>query len=218
LTLLEGRHLVAEAIRTHQRLETVFVTAAGPPLPVSDHWIEIVEVTGPVMERLAGTVSPPGPVAVMKIPEAAPPTTHPTVVLCAVADPGNAGTLIRTAAAFGYHVVFAEGSVDPWSPKVLRAGAGGHFHTAISVIDRDPIAQLDAADLTSIALVSHGGAVLAAPVEGVPAVLVGSEAHGLSTAMVEAAGHRVTIVTKPVTESLNAAVAGAIAMHRYATR
>lgn len=215
MTLLEGHHLVVDAIENRARLEVVFVRP-GTILPSApDGPIDIVAVADPVLERLAGTTSPSGPVAVMEIPQSAPLEPHPTVILCGISDPGNAGSLIRTAAAFGYHVAVTAGSADPWAPKVLRSAAGGHFSTPITLLDAPLDMALDGAGLVGVALVSRGGQDPDARLDGIPALLVGNEARGLDERTLSAARHRVTIPMTTGSESLNAAVAGAIAMYRY---
>jgi TrmH family RNA methyltransferase len=217
LTLLEGSRLVAEAVAAGVRFEVVFVregtelsgTSAG------DRSYEVVPVTQPVLERLAGTRSPTGPIAVMAIPSSPALEPRHTVVLCRIADPGTAGTLIRSAAAFGYQVAVTPGTVDVWSPKVLRAAAGGHFHTSVLPVELPLQPTLERAGLEGVALVAAGGSPPEASAAAVPALLVGSEAHGLDDEFVDAASHLITIATEIGVESLNAAVAGAIAMYHY---
>ncbi len=126
-----------------------------------------------------------------------------------VTDPGNAGTLIRTAAALGFDLAFPAGAVDIWSPKVLRAGAGAHFSTTIST--GEPIDP----SIGTIATVVRGGLPLpdlAGRLEATRrwAILIGEEAGGLEARQVEAADLTVTIPMAGEVESLNAAVAGAI--------
>ncbi len=202
LTLVEGPNLVGEAVASGARLQAVFGVGRPP------EWVDIadwIEVTADVLGRLADTKSPRGPIGVMPIPEPAQIVRDHLVI--DVSDPGNAGTLIRTAAAFGFDVVFRPGSVDPWSPKVLRAAAGAHFHTAIGVATP--------AGAGTIAAVVEGGidpSTLSTVLEPdrTWGLLVGSEAHGLNKSDVESADVSVSIAMPGGTESLNAAVAAAI--------
>ena len=111
-------------------VRTVFAT--DPETPVPDG-ADLIVVADAALDRLSGTKSPRGPVAVMGIPRSAVVTTDQALVLYGLADPGNVGSLIRTAAAFGAGVIAGPGTADPWSPKTIRAAAGGHFHTTIEL-------------------------------------------------------------------------------------
>lgn len=164
-----------------------------------------VSVSRSVLERLASTQTPQSPVAVFRLPpETAPKRSM--LVLWEVGDPGNVGTLIRSAAMFGLDVV-THGGADLWSPKTLRAGAGAHFHTAISSVD-----SLDElpADAAVVATVVRGGVAPSQVPSGRVAVLIGSEAHGLPVSVVERCAMAVTIDGCGDVESLNAAAAGSI--------
>jgi TrmH family RNA methyltransferase len=178
--------------------------------------VEVFTVTPEVLRRLAGTEHPRGPVAVLAIPKARPLETGNTVVMVGIADPGNAGTIVRSAAAFGFQVAVAEGSVDLWAPKVLRAAAGAHFLTRIGAVDEDPIGNLAAAGVFSAALVVAGGRPPGEVTERPIGILVGSEAHGLDAALARAADDRITLPMPGGTESLNAAIAASIAMYELA--
>jgi RNA methyltransferase, TrmH family len=208
LTLLEGPNLVGEAFAAGVRVHPVFGVRPRP------EWVDIsdwVEVTPEVLDRLADTKSPRGPIGVMPIP--APAQIRRDHLVIDVADPGNAGTLIRTAAAFGFDVVFRPGSVDPWSPKVLRAAAGAHFRTAVGVAAPDGAG--------TVATVVKGGihpATLSAVLDPdrTWGLLIGSEARGLAGSEVETADVSVSIPMPGGTESLNAAVAAAIVAYELA--
>lgn len=199
LTLLEGPHLVEEARRAG--VEVIEVFGLGPAPSGEQNW---TEVTREVLNRLADTSHPRGPVAVIRIPP--PSVVARDHYAIDVGDPGNAGTLIRTAAAFGLDVTVSPGSVDPWSPKVLRAAAGAHFRTSIG---ESPSARGTIATVVTGGVPPHRLGDLLDPAR-IWAVLIGSEAHGLSSEDAASADITVTIPMPGGVESLNAAVAGAI--------
>lgn len=131
-----------------------------------------------------------------------------TLALWHVADPGNVGTLIRSADAFGAAVALSPGCADPTGPKALRASAGAIF--------RVPLGEFDDATGHSIALVAHGGASL--PELDLPegAVFVlGAEREGLPSEVLTRCQTTATIPTPGAAESLNVAVAGAIALYEW---
>lgn len=171
---------------------------------------EWVPVTRRVLDKLASTETPRGPVAIIEIPADAVGTGDS--VWIDTSDPGNAGTVIRTAAAFGMAVVVADDAVDPWSPKVLRAAAGGHFRSGIR--RGAPPAVLTVATVidAGVPLDDLGSRLGEDPV----CILVGNEAHGLSSEIIEEADIAVTIPMPGAIESLNAAVAAAIVMTEVA--
>ena len=218
-TLLEGPHLLAEALAAGAALETVFVCDdddTGTGL-IAGLERETVLVTPPVMAKVAGTQHPRGPVAVMAIPPDRPARQGSIIVSWGVGDPGNAGTLIRSAAAFGLGYLSGPGSADPWSPKVLRAGAGAHFRTEIERLEILSVDSLRARGFTVVAAAVAGGA----PPEQLAgiercALLVGHESAGLPPDVVGAADRRITIRMPGRTESLNAGVAGSLLAYEWA--
>jgi TrmH family RNA methyltransferase len=133
------------------------------------------------------------------------------IVAWGLGDPGTVGTLIRTAAAFGWDFGFTEGTADPWAPKVLRAGAGGHFRLAITPVDA--LQTLEGAGLATVAAIVSGGASPAELVSGPYALLVGEEVPGLPPDVVERSSHKITIPMPGGMESLNAAMAAGIVIY-----
>ena len=128
--------------------------------------------------------------------------------LSRVSDPGNVGTLIRTADAFGASVELSEGSADPTGPKALRASAGALF--------RVPLGGLDG---RHVGLVAHGGRPLGEIELGGPTVFVlGAERDGLPQDVAEACDELATIETSGAAESLNVAAAGAVALYEWSRR
>jgi TrmH family RNA methyltransferase len=206
-TLIEGPTLFDEALTHGGRLVRVFALPDDPvPEGVSD--AEVVIVTQAVLERIATTATPQSPVAVLEIPDPAPPGPGDLLVAWGVGDPGNVGTLLRTAAAFGMGFIAGPGTADLWSPKVLRAAAGAHFRTPVGhVADLDAL-RSDGRRL--LATVVEGGDPPSRPGDTPVAILVGDEANGLPDEVVGVADARVTVPMVGGTESLNAAVAGAI--------
>ncbi|MEX2323181.1 MAG: RNA methyltransferase [Acidimicrobiia bacterium] len=185
-------------------LETVF-TLEGDLADYGE--ARVVTVADEVVARIATTTTPQAPIAVAVVPVSVIPDLGDLLVAWGVGDPGNVGTLIRTAAAFGFGFVCGPDTADPWSPKVVRAAAGASFRTAIG--NADTIEELRAGGRRVLAAVASGGV---APVRGPEAIalVIGSEAHGLPDDVVVAADLRVTIPMSSGSESLNAAVAGSI--------
>jgi TrmH family RNA methyltransferase len=127
-----------------------------------------------------------------------------------VADPGNVGTLIRTADAFGAGVALSPGCADPLGPRALRATAGAIF--------RVPLAAWDALPARRIALAAHGGRPLAeVELEAPLTFLLGSEREGLPESLATQC-HKATIPLPGEAESLNVAAAGAIALYELSRR
>ncbi|ORA72014.1 RNA methyltransferase [Mycolicibacterium insubricum] len=222
--LAEGPNLVEAALARGLALE-VFATADAELkhsqlLARAD--VPVHRITERAAKALSETVTPPGLVAVCTLPEIGIADLEaPRLVLVVVGlgEPGNAGTMIRTAHAMGADAVVLTGnSVDPYNGKCLRASAGSIF--AIPVItEPDPDVVLDvlrAAGVQILATTLDGdldldtaGGRLAAPT----AWLFGPEAHGLSADLALGADHRVRIPMPGGAESLNVAAAAAICLY-----
>ncbi|HYD56949.1 MAG TPA: RNA methyltransferase, partial [Burkholderiales bacterium] len=179
---------------------------------------DAVVVSQAVFRAIADAQTPRGVAAEIEIP---PPrlAKGDCVFLEGVQDAGNVGAIVRSAAAFGVAaVVLDRACADPWSPKVLRAGAGGHFALSIQQVQALEDA-LDAFPGTVACTVARGGQ----PLEAIPSVaslgwIFGSEGGGVSGALQARAGVRITIPTAPQTESLNVAAAAAICLYARANR
>lgn len=228
LMLLDGWHLLAEAVGAGLVIETLAV--CGPPTADEQTLIDrarrgharVVEVSGAVLNALSPVNSPTGVVATARKPamdSAAVLAPPPALVIAGfgLQDPGNAGAVIRSAAAAGATgVVFDELSADPWSWKALRASMGGVFHLPV-VRSRHPLGAADewrAAGVTLIAAVPRGGVPLhEANLTGPVAVLVGGEGPGLPADVLSAADARISIPMAGAMESLNVAVAAALILY-----
>ncbi|HTO24350.1 MAG TPA: RNA methyltransferase [Gaiellaceae bacterium] len=136
-------------------------------------------------------------------------TRDATLALWHVADPGNVGTLLRSADAFGAGVALSAGCADPTGPKALRASAGAVF--------RVPVCGFDEAPGRRVALVAHGGEPLAEVDLAPPVTLVlGAERDGLPDEVLAGCDARASIPQTGAAESLNVAMAGTIALYELA--
>lgn len=230
--LAEGPRVVAEALSGAEVVH-VFVrddpaasdlpaargdgTAPGGTAPAgSGRRVRRVAVSARVLERISTTVHPTGPVAVVVTPDvsAALPVTGPVVVLDGVADPGNVGTLVRAADAFGAAAVVVVEGADPFSPKAVRASAGSCYHLPV-LVRRDrttALAELTATRVLHGLSASGETSVLDARLPPDVALVIGNEAHGLAAATRTALAGTLTIPMPGRAESLNAATAGAVAL------
>lgn len=180
----------------------------------TDRELPYLPVDQRALQRLSGTETPRGPIAVVEIPDPVADVDDDVLVSWGVSDPGNVGALIRTAAAFGWSFGYVEGSADPWSPKTVRAGAGGQFQTSIW-----PISGPDQlAGWTMLASVVSGGEALEGITDEKVALLIGEEAEGLPEDVEASCSRRVSIPMTGPTDSLNAAVAAGIMVYELSKR
>jgi len=153
---------------------------------------------------------------------AEPMTRGNLLILDSISDPGNLGTLLRTAEWFGLETVVLSGnSVDPFSPKVVRSAMGAHFY--LSIYEKNLIEFLSGAEGRTYQLI--GGVMKGDPLEALQlnpesdwALVLGNEAHGLDPALEELMTMKVTIPRKGHVESLNLAAAGAILLNHLTTK
>ena len=225
--LVEGPQAVREALRAGAVLELF-----GTPSALVRH-AELAERAGQVspvtdggLAALTETVSPQGLVAVCSVVDvgldaALARAPRLVAVLAGIRDPGNAGTVLRTADAAGAGtVIFAGEAVDPYNGKCVRASAGSLFHVSLvrSTDSLSVLAGLRAAGLALLAADPYGSADLdelgglARPT----AWLFGSEAHGLPGDLAEAADLRVRVPLYGGAESLNLAAAAAVCLYASA--
>lgn len=217
--LVEGRTNVAAALAAGW-VEALYLTDSAADLAGSGE--RVYWVSEPGLKAIAETVTPQGVVAVCRQPATDwrlwLPSAERVVVCAGVSDPGNLGTIIRTAAAFGYDgVVATAGSADVWSGKVVRSTAGtfAKLQIAGSVPDRDLIAALSAQG-AQVLVTAGAAASRLAEVESQlrrPHVWVfGSEAHGVPDEWLSA-GRPVRIEMAAGVESLNVAAAASICLY-----
>lgn len=224
----EGVRLVAEAINSEQHAalalydpESLQRTDDGSSLlPRIASWADAShEVSARVLQSVAQTETPAGIVVVLKLPTIKPLSECADhrfgLVLDRIGDPGNAGTILRTAEAFGAgYVVTLPDSVDLFSPKVVRAGMGAHFR--LPLYQHLPWERVvsSLAGVNFVASAVRGGVRLADfrwPSHS--ALVIGSEAHGLSDDIEASGPAHVHIPMCRGVQSLNAAVAASIVMY-----
>ena len=215
LFVVEGPRFVLDASRSETPRQLVLAESALPAW--SDDWlpgIDTIIVPDRLFADVSSTQSPQGVLAVFAIADAQPirPAPQLTIVADGVQDPGNLGTMIRSAAANGAsQLLYTPGTVDPYNPKVVRSAAGSHVLVAITSSD-DLVGDLAG----SIVYIAEG--VGGIPVDEVDwskasAVLIGSEARGPGSV---AHSLEATVITIPMlmsVDSLNAGVAASIILY-----
>ncbi len=222
--VLDGPVLLADAVRAGLQVREVFVDPDARGRADVDDAVAAAVATGAsawmVEGGLRGHVEPRTPngvAAVARIPSPAPPPGDGSValhlVLVGVSDPGNLGTLLRTAEAVGAaSVVLTEGSVDPWAPKVVRASAGSVLRVPVTTeAAADVLADLGRRGVTRLGTQGAGGeAPQDLDLTGPVALVLGSEAHGLPVEVEGSIDRWVTLPMAGEVESLNVAVAGSV--------
>lgn len=218
--LIEGPVAVREAVETELPLREVFAAPEAPEDVVTGALgagISVHRVSDHVIEALSDAVTPQGVVAVAPMPLSAVDDVVAddlVLVLDEVRDPGNAGTLVRSAVAAGAGgILFGQGSVDPFGPKTVRSSSGTILRTKIvrNVALGDALGRLRDAGFTVVG--SDAGADADADevdLGGRVALVVGNEARGLTEPVRDALDLTVKIPLPGPVESLNAAVAGSV--------
>ena len=214
---LEGDHLCRAALaRGIRPAVAVFSESFWPSAPAE--WvssaIKTVVVDDDLLRAVSGLESPAPMGFVLDLP--ARPTLlpdAPSVVLDRLQDAGNAGSILRSAAAFGFKQVIAlKGTAALWAPKVLRAGMGAHF--GLRLIEGVEADALDELKVPLVATSSHRGDWLhQARLPHPCAWLLGHEGQGVSAALEARASHHIRIAQPGGEESLNVAAAAAICLH-----
>lgn len=216
--LLEGSRLVEDALASGATPELLFYTEGALEQPrvqalISSQQAVAWAVSETVMASLTSTVTPQGVAAVLPLPRL-PWPAHPTLILVVdrLRDPGNLGTLLRSAAATGVEgVIVPRGSVDPWSEKVLRAGMGAHFRLPLQAgLEWPELLPLLGGLTVRLADVQGERSYDAVEWQRPSALVVGGEARGAGDHASQRADELISIPMARAVESLNAAVAGSV--------
>lgn len=212
--VVEGMRACATFFAAGRQLYHLFVTETMlDKVPKECPERKIVIVTERVMKAISPTVSPSGMVGIFSIPGAPDPALlQPGLVLANIQDPGNMGTLIRTAAALNKRSIVVIEGVEPWNPKVIQASAGTIALVTIFSLTWQELLQ-HKGSLKLCGLVVAGGSLPQAIDITQSMLVVGNEAHGLPAAWQADCEQRMTLPMPGGTESLNVAIAGSIALY-----
>jgi TrmH family RNA methyltransferase len=226
MVAIEGDHLLREALRSGMVFKTVFISERLELPRWIPYGVEILRLADDVFRSVVETQSPRGLAALI-----VPPVrelsevlgersgTQPLVVVaCGLQDPGNLGTLVRSAEAFGATgVLTAPGTVNAWNQKALRASVGSIFRVPVVGTTLDEIAGLRARGVRLLAAVGaeEHGVVAAqdANLASACALMIGNEGQGLGPEWMAIADGQVMIPCPGPVESLNAAVAGSLLLY-----
>ena len=213
LFVSDGTKLLAEAVKYYPGLDTV-ILSDGVEAEVPEG-VRIIRVPGDVMESISPMASPQGALFLCRLPERKPFAARPGMLLLdGLQDPGNLGTILRTADALEIPVTLLEGCADPYSHKVVRSSMGAVFRTPVVQSTWAEVKQsCDAAGIPIgvTALSDRAKDLREADLKGM-AVVIGSEGQGVRREILENAGAELIIPMNPRCESLNAAVAATIVM------
>lgn len=209
----DGTKLLGEAIKWWPGLETV-ILSDSVDMQVPDS-VRTVRVPEDVMESISPMQAPQGALFICRLPEKKQCMPKPGMLLLdGIQDPGNLGTILRTADALEIPVVLLEGCADPYSHKVVRASMGAVFRTVVQQSDWRTVRSLCAEKSIPIAVTAlsdRAKDLRDAPLNTM-AVVIGSEGQGVRREIMDSAQSELIIPMNPNCESLNAAVAATIVM------
>lgn len=226
LVAIEGEHLLQEALRSRLALKTVFVNERREVPEIVPKGIEIIRLADELFASVAETQSPQGIAALL-----VPPvwklddlfTSENALVLIAagVQDPGNMGTLVRSAEAFGATgVLTTPSTVSAWNQKALRASVGSVFRVPVVAVDASEIEAMKPRGLRLIAAVGAQNEDVCDAHEmdltTSCGLMIGNEGSGIAQEWIQMSDARVTIPCPGPVESLNAGVAGSLLLYEAA--
>jgi len=213
LFVSDGVKLLQEAVRWWPELDTV-ILSEGVEAEIPEG-VRVVTVPQDVMASVSPMQTPQGALFLCRLPEKAPFEPQPGMLLLdGIQDPGNLGTILRTADALQIPVALLEGCVDPYSHKVVRSSMGAVFRMNIvqTTWEQAQTACKDAGIPIGVTALTDAALDLRrAPLKEL-AVVIGSEGQGVRQEILDSAGQALIIPMNPNCESLNAAIAAAIVM------
>jgi len=213
LFVADGTKLLEEAVKYYPGLDTV-ILSEGVTANVPDH-VRLIRVPEDVMESISPMASPQGALFVCRLPEKTAFVPVPgMLVLDGIQDPGNLGTILRTADALDVPVVLLEGCADPYSHKVVRASMGAVLRRAVHRSSWEAVRQgcRGAGSPLAVTALSPRAEDIRSAALSRMAVVIGSEGQGVRREILESADQELIIPMNAHCESLNAAVAATIVM------
>lgn len=225
---VEGFRIIEEAIRSGLRLRAVFVSESGQDraarlLPQIGSHSDTLLLPDKLFASVVPSDTPQGVAALIQIKKfkvnEVLQNSGPLLVLAGIQDPGNLGTILRSAEAFGAGgILLAEGTVSAYNNKTVRASAGSVFRLTMAKIQTaDAIAQLRENGFRLLATSSHKGTALAqSDLSRKIAVFIGNEGSGLDKKLLAHMDELITIPHSPRVESLNAGIAASIILYEAA--
>ena len=215
----DGVKLLGEAVRWYPGLDTVILSDdVHADVPES---VRLFRVPEDVMASISPMESPQGALLLCRLPEKKAYEPRPgCLLLDGIQDPGNLGTILRTADALDVPVGLLEGCADPYSHKVVRASMGAVFRTQVVTTDWETAQERckQAGVPIAVTALSDRAVDIRSADLSAMAVVIGSEGQGVRREILEAADRQLIIPMNPHCESLNAAVAAAIAMWQMKAR
>src|SRR6185437_2302704 len=230
LVAIEGENLIREAMRSGIALHAIFLSEHTAPPSWVPRGVEAIRLADAIFASAVDTQSPQGIAALIEPPQwqldavlsahSKPHAQRAPLLLIAAGmqDPGNLGTLIRSAEAFAATAVLTtSGTVSPWNQKALRASAGSIFRAPVIQVTAEELVHLKSRGIRLLAAVAPE--TEAAKLATMPdltrpiALMIGNEGAGLSTELLALADGRISIPTPGPVESLHAAIAGSLLLY-----
>lgn len=216
--LIEGFHLIEEAKNSEWNIDHIIVTDKVT-VPNWCHDLSLTYVSEHVFNHFSQTETPQGIAAIVKMKKVEIRSNEKILLIDAVQDPGNLGTIIRTADAAGFnHIILGKGTVDLYNDKVIRATQGSMFHVCIEQADLNEIIKsIQEKDFTVYASTLQNAISYKdiTPKEKI-ALVLGNEGAGISDEVLQLVNERIHIPIYGKAESLNVGVAAGILMYKFA--
>ncbi len=210
--IVEGFKMVKEALKVGAKIDLIVGTSEGVSRFL-DCGVEVLEVSESVLNYVSDAVTPQGVLAVLKMEEKTPKLSEkPCILLDGISDPGNMGTIIRTAAAVGVKDIYLVNCCDPYSPKVVRSSMSGIFFVNLYFLKAEDVGSI-MQNTPLIVADMNGENVFTFNPPNVYCLVIGNEANGVSDGVKSMATHTVKIPMATTTESLNAGVSLAVTLY-----